>query len=82
MSFNIHFYILFLDGVYVTMAERLAFRRVPSPTLAALEAFVRVISEWLGRALERQGLLVRDLGIILAGWTTIMMADGEGSKAA
>ena len=82
MSVNIHFHILFLDGVYVTKAERLAFRLVPPPTLAALEAFVRVISEWLWRALERQGLLVRDLGIILAGSTTNMMAGGEGSKAA
>ena len=61
MSLNIHFHMLFLDGVYVTTGERLAFRRVPSPTVAALEKLVRVISERVGRALERQGLLVRDL---------------------
>ena len=47
--------------MYVTKGERLSFRRVPPPTLAALEALVRVISERLARALERQGLLVRDL---------------------
>ena len=29
--------------------------------MAALEALVRVISERVGRTLERQGLLVRDL---------------------
>ncbi len=51
---------LFLDGVYVTSGERLSFRRVPPPTVAALEKLVRVISERVGRALERQGLLVRD----------------------
>ena len=31
------------------------------PTVAALEKLVRGISERVGRALERQGLLVRDL---------------------
>ena len=45
---------LFLDGVYVTSGERLSFRRVPPPTVAALEKLVRVISERVGRALERQ----------------------------
>ncbi len=61
LNLNIHFHILFLDGVYVTTGDRLTFRRVPPPTLAALEAIVRVISERVVRALERQGLLVRDL---------------------
>ena len=61
LNLNIHFHILFLDGVYVTTSDRLTFRRVPPPTVAALEKLVRVISERVGRALERQGLLVRDL---------------------
>ena len=60
-ALNIHFHVLFLDGVYVTSGERLSFRRVPPPTVAALEKLVRGISERVGRALERQGLLVRDL---------------------
>ena len=61
LNLNIHFHILFLDGVYVTTGEQLGFRRVPPPTVAALEKLVRGISERVGRALERQGLLVRDL---------------------
>jgi len=52
---------LFLDGVYVTTGERLTFRRVPPPTVEALEKLVHVISKRVGYALERQGLLVRDL---------------------
>ena len=60
MSLNIHFHMLFLDGVYVTTGERLTFRRIPPPTVAALEKLVHVISQRVGRALERQGLLVRD----------------------
>ena len=58
---NIHFHMLFLDGVTVTSGERLTFRRVPPPTVAALEKLVRGISERVGCVLERQGLLVRDL---------------------
>ena len=60
LNLNIHFHVLFLDGVTVTSGERLRFRRVPPPTVAALEKLVRGISERVGRALERQGLLVRD----------------------
>ena len=45
----------------MTAGEGLTFRRAPPPTVAALEALVRVISKRVGRALERQGLLVRDL---------------------
>ena len=63
LNLNIHFHILFLDGVYVTTSDRLTFCRVPPPTLAALETLVRPISERVGRVLERQGLLVRDLGV-------------------
>ncbi len=58
--FVIRFHVLFLDGVYVTSGERLSFRRVPPPTAAALEKLVRGISERVARALERQGVLVRD----------------------
>ena len=52
----------FLDGVYVATGERLIFRRVPPPTVVALGKLVRGISERVGRALERHGLLVRGLG--------------------
>ena len=48
-------------GVTVTTGERLTFRRVPPPTVAALEKLIRGLSERVGRTLERQGLLVRDL---------------------
>ena len=61
LPLNIHFHILFLDRVYVTTGERLTFRRIPPPTVAALEKLVHVISTRVGRTLERQGLLVRDL---------------------
>ncbi len=46
--------------MYVTSGERLSFRRVPPPIVAALKKLVRVISQRVSRALERQGLLGRD----------------------
>ena len=41
LNLNIHFHMLFLDGVYVTTGERLSFRWVPPPTVAMLEKLVR-----------------------------------------
>ena len=61
LNLNIHFHMLFLDGVYVTRDDGLRFRRVPPPTVETLEKLVRGISERVGRTLERLGLLVRDL---------------------
>ena len=60
-NLNIRFHMLCLDSLYVTPSDRLTFRRVPPPTVAALEKLVRRISERAGRALERQGLPVRGL---------------------
>ena len=77
LNMNIHFHMLFLDGVYVTSGERLSFRRVPPPTVAALEKLVRVISERVGRALKRQGLLVRDFE---NSFLTLDPADVSGSN--
>ena len=41
--------------------EPVQLARVPPPPVVGLEKLVRGISERVGRALERQGLLVRDL---------------------
>ncbi len=75
MSLNIHFHILFLDDVYVTTSDRLTFRRVPPPTVAALEKLIRGISERVGQALDRQGLLVRDLE---SSFLRVNSAEGSG----
>jgi len=60
LNLNIHFHMLFVDGVYVEAGERLRFRRVKAPERAELEALVRSLSERVGRHLERRGLLERD----------------------
>jgi hypothetical protein len=58
---NIHFHILFLDGVYVYRDNRPPrFQRIKAPVKGELEELVQLISQRVGRCLERQGLLVQD----------------------
>ena len=62
---------IFLDGVYATTGDFAGYRRRPW----LREALVRVISERVGRTLERQGLLVRDLA---NSFLTLDSPDGSG----
>ena len=55
LNLNIHFHILFLDGVYVYRDNRPPrFRRVKAPDKSELEDLVQLISQRVGRSLERQ----------------------------
>ena len=57
----IHFHILFLDGVYVYRDNQPPrFRRVRAPDKNELQDMVHLISQRVGRCLERQGLLEQD----------------------
>ena len=61
LNLNIHFHILILDGVYVYRDNRLPrFQRVKAPTKNELDELVQLISQRVGRCLERQGLLEQD----------------------
>ena len=61
LNLNIHFHILLLDGVYVYRDNRPPrFRRVKAPDKSELEDLVQLISQRVGRSLERQGLLEQD----------------------
>jgi ribosomal protein S27E len=61
LNLNIHFHVLFLDGVYVYRDDQPPrFLRVKAPDKNELEALVQRISKRVGHCLERQGLLERD----------------------
>jgi hypothetical protein len=61
LNLNVHFHILFLDGVYAYRDNRTPrFRRVKAPNKNELEELVQLISQRVGRCLERQGLLEQD----------------------
>ena len=62
VNLNIHFHMLFLDGVYIGGAGGSAkrFRGVKAPTSDELTQLTHTIAQRIARCLERQGLLVRD----------------------
>jgi hypothetical protein len=61
LNLNVHFHMLFLDGVYVSnKADKLTFKQVSAPTKDQLQAVVQRISERLAKLLTRQGLLTQD----------------------
>ena len=61
LNLNLHFHMLFLDGVYVEGPDgALSFRWVKAPTSVELSALAQHIASRVDRFLERQGLLERD----------------------
>lgn len=63
LNLNIHFHMLFLDGVYVQHAsDRHCFQRTAPPTVEQLHVLLHQISERVARFLERRGILERDEG--------------------
>jgi hypothetical protein len=61
LNLNIHFHMLFLDGVYVGDAgSAKKFRWVKAPTNREINQLSHVIAHRLARYLERQGLLEKD----------------------
>lgn len=61
LNLNVHFHMLFLDGVYIERSDgSLRFRWVREPSSAELARLTHTLAERIGRYLERQGLLKRD----------------------
>ena len=61
LNLNIHFHVLFLDGVYVYRDSRpLRFQRVRAPDRSELEDLVHLISQRASSCLELLGLLEQD----------------------
>ena len=62
LNLNVHFHMLFLDGVYERAPDgtRPRFQWVRAPTSAQLAQLAHTIARRVGRLLEREGLLERD----------------------
>jgi hypothetical protein len=61
LNLNVHFHMLFLDGVYTTLSDgSVRFEYTKAPTSAELISLTHTIAHRVGRFLERQGLLERD----------------------
>ena len=73
LNLNIHFHILFLDGVYVYRDNRPPrFQRAKAPNKDELEDLIQLISQRVGRCLQRQGLLEQDTE---SAWLELEPAD-------
>jgi hypothetical protein len=85
LNLNIHFHMLFLDGVYYPdQSGKLRFKRTPRPSLEELQALTHTISVRLGRFLERAGLLERDAesSYLTLDFDDNPMADIQGHSVA
>ena len=60
LSLNPHLHMLFVDGAYAFDDEAPRFHRVGAPTQAELQRLLHAIATRTTRALECQGLLIRD----------------------
>lgn len=60
LNLNVHFHMLFLDGVYITSGGRPIFRRTKAPTVEELTTLVHKISVRLVNMLEHRGLIKQD----------------------
>jgi len=61
LNLNVHFHMIFVDGVYVTEGSGApVFRAVRSPGAGELQALVQRLAEGIGRLLEKRGLIERD----------------------
>ena len=62
LNLNVHFHMVFLDGAYQTVgAAAPVFRPVAAPESSDMQKLVEQIAGRIGRALERRGLVERDL---------------------
>jgi hypothetical protein len=63
LNLNVHFHILFLDGVYIDgfTKEKQVFKRLKAPTSKDLNTLVHKTSQRVAHFLTKQGLLVEDI---------------------
>jgi len=75
LNLNVHFHMLFLDGVYVEDDYgQQRFHRVKTPTHSELNTLVHTLSHRVARCLEKQGLLERDAENT---WLTLEEEEGD-----
>ena len=79
LNLNIHFHMILLDGVYTGGSNGLPiwFRQVKAPNRAELTRLTHTIAQRVGRYLERQGLVERDVGNIFLTQEAVHASDDD-----
>jgi hypothetical protein len=82
LNLNIHFHMLFLDGVYIgnSSGHPMRFRRVKAPNTNELTRLTHTIAHRVARYLVRQGLLERDTGNIYLTPEAVDASDDDPSN--
>ena len=85
LNLNIHFHMLFLDGVYEVDSEGGAgkFHTIETPTSDEIQRLLQRMSERIARLLEREGYLERDSeegGLLLDGFDEDVINHLQGSS--
>ena len=82
LNLNIHFHMLFLDGVYIGSSNGypVRFRRVKAPTRGELVCLTHTIAHRVARYMERQDLLERDTGNLYLTLEAVDASDEDPSN--
>ena len=85
LNLNIHFHMLFLDGVYEVDTEGAIakFHAIETPTSVEMNSLLHRISERIARLLEREGYLERDSeegSLLLDGFDDDVINELQGSS--
>ena len=82
LNLNIHFHMLFLDGVYIGGSKGfpVRFQRIKAPIRDELTELTHTIAHRVARYLERQGLLERDAGNIYLTPEAVDTSDEDPSN--
>jgi len=82
LNLNIHFHMLFLDGIYIDPRHGVnpRFRWTKAPTRDELTKLTHTIAHRVGRYLEREGLLERDTGTCYLTPEAIIASDEDPSN--
>jgi len=79
LNLNIHFHMIFLDGVYIggSSGLPLRFQRIKAPNRVELTRLTHTIAQRVGRYLDRQDLIERDAGNIFLTQDTVDASDED-----
>ena len=82
LNLNIHFHMLFLDGVYIggSNGHPMRFLKVKAPTKVDLTRLAHIIAQRVGRYLESRGLWARDTGNIYLSQEAVDISDENPSN--
>jgi hypothetical protein len=82
LNLNIHFHMLFLDGVYIggSNGHPMRFRQTKVPNKDELTRLTHTIAHRVGRYLERQGLMERDTGNVYLTPEAVNASDDDPSS--